>query len=149
MRLFSRLIMLAVLVLLVYNLREIIMLRREVNNLKAEISGVRFTDNNNAARSKRSDSLIDKANNHAAKAKKHADQAFKYSMKGDFDKARKEFDIAKTELDISIELAKSAGTDKIAPASDSIKKLENTLRDAGIKIKGLLENLDSAKPNNK
>lgn len=145
MRIISRLITLAVFVLLIYNLREITLLRKEVKNLKSEIGGVHLIERG----TKKKDSIISKANEHAAKAKEHADKALNYSMKGNFEKAREEFDLAKTELDISIELAKSAGSDTISPAGDSIKKLEDTMQDASTKIKGLLDNLDSKKQKDK
>ena len=125
-RLISMLFTLALLVLVIYNIRQVSALRREVAALKTEVA---------ALKSGRGEPSSSEMLSLVQKAWKHADQAKRHVVEGDFKRAR-------VELDRSLELMERAGRDAGAPSAGTLEKVQRSLRETRATIERLWRALD-------
>ena len=119
--------MLALLAVVIFNAWQVMLMKREVADLKEQVAALK-THKGGSAESSGTIALVNKARKHAAQAKE-------YMLKGDIKRA-------KVELDESLQLMERAGRDTGTPYKERIEKAQKTLEDTRSAVERLMKKFE-------
>lgn len=131
----SKLFVIALFALVIYNFIEIRELKSEISGLRADVASLKTASVSNKQDEKVTSRLITDARRHLEKAK---DQA----VKGNFDSAR-------NELQKSLQILEKAGRDVRTPSVNAYQSIKRKLDDTTKSMEDLWHKLDGGKKTGK
>ena len=123
----SKVFIIALLALAVFNAWQISSLKKEVADLNEKIAVLKV---HNSSRPTSEDAAT-----FIGKARKHADKARKEILAGNVGSAR-------SEIEKSLQLMQKAGHDAGAPSSEALERAQRTLQDTRKSIEGLWQKME-------